>query len=438
MKYYITNKDYNLQERSIEIQHCPHAEMALVKIYPDIEKQQIIGFGGALTESSAFVYSKMSEDNQKKLLELYFSEDGNRYNFGRLHIQSCDFSLGNRAYVDSNDDTLNSFSIKDDFKYQIPFIKSALEKNKEIEFLASPWSPPAFMKTNGQMNQGGKLKEEYYQSWAKIMVKYILAYKEEGIIIKRITVQNEPAAVQTWDSCVYTATEEAIFAVEYLRKELDIAGLNDVKILIWDHNKDLIIERCNESFNIKNADKAIDGIAFHWYSGDHFEALSYVNENFSDKELIFTEGCVEYSRFASTNQIMKAEMYAHDMIGNLKAGMNGFLDWNLILDSDGGPNHVKNFCDAPVMCDIENDIIDIKKSFYYIGHFSRFIKKNAKRILASSYNKNLETVAFLNPDGSKVVIVLNTSDNNIDFELSINKTGCKIISEAHSIITIVI
>lgn len=156
-------------------------------------------------------------------MDLYFGEKGNRYTMGRLHIQSCDFSLGNRAYVQEGDGELKTFSIEEDFQYQIPFIKAALSRQADIQFLASPWSPPAFMKTNGEMNHGGLLREEYYDAWAKLIVRYLLAYREEGIEIGRVTVQNEPAAVQTWDSCIFSGTQEAVFAVRNLRRELDSA-----------------------------------------------------------------------------------------------------------------------------------------------------------------------------------------------------------------------
>lgn len=438
MRYYISNATAKFEGRHAETEVDWNAEMSLIKIYPDIKEQKITGFGGAMTEASAYVFSRMSNEKQKELLELYFGETGNQYNFARLPIQSCDFSLGNRSYVEEGDEELKSFSIAEDFRYQIPLIKKALEKNKEIQFLASPWSPPAFMKTNNDMNHGGKLIEKYYSAWAKLMVKYLLAYRAEGIVISRITVQNEPAAEQEWDSCLYTGEEEGIFAVCHLRKELDKAGLTDVKILIWDHNKDQIIERCEQSFAVEGAKTAIAGIAYHWYSGDHFEALQYVSRKYPDKEIIFTEGCVEYSRFAASDQTENAEMYAHNIIGDLNAGMSGFLDWNLLLDHQGGPNHVYNFCDAPIMCNCDADTIDVKLSYYYIGHFSRFIKPGAVRLLTSSYNKALECAAFENPDGERLAVILNAGEEEQVFSLYMEGKATKMYLEGHSIMTAVI
>ncbi|MBQ6889316.1 MAG: glucosylceramidase [Lachnospiraceae bacterium] len=437
MKCYVTNELQHMKEMQISLEKRDGGEMQLVKVYPSVSYQEILGMGGAFTEASAYTYSQMSEEKQKELISLYFGENGNNYNFCRTHIQSCDFALGNYAYVeDETDRDLESFSIENDRKYLLPLIKAAMNEKEDIKLLASPWSPPAFMKTNGEMNHGGKLKEDYRGMWADMIARYIDEYEKEGVKISRLTIQNEPAATQTWDSCLFSGTEEAEFAANFLRPALDKAGHTDVKISIWDHNKEKMLDRAEESFRVNNADSAIDGIAFHWYTGDHFEALQETGKQFPNKELIFTEGCVEYSRFAGDNQVAHAEMYAHDIIGNFKAGMNGFIDWNLILDEKGGPNHVGNFCDAPIMCKTKEDLIDVKLSYYYIGHFSRFIQPGAKRILASSFSRHLEAVAFVNPDGEKVLVILNTSDEEMKFTITDTVLSGEVSIKGHSIMTL--
>ncbi len=436
MKCYVSNQEVQFQTTQVNLVEGDGGEMQQVCVHPAISYQQIVGMGGALTEAAAYTYMRMSTEKQQQLLDLYFG-GGNDYNFCRLHIQSCDFALGNYAYVeDAQDKELHGFSIERDQKYIIPFVKAALERNKKIQFLASPWSPPAFMKTNGEMNHGGKLKKEYYQMWADIVAKYISTYHEEGIEIQRLTVQNEPAAVQKWDSCIFSGEEEAEFACRYLRPALDNAQHKDVKINVWDHNKEKILERAKESFGVEGAQEAIDGIAFHWYTGEHFDALAEVRRQYPDKELIFTEGCVEYSRIAADNQMQHAQMYAHDIIGNFNAGMNGFIDWNVILDRQGGPNHVGNYCDAPVMCDVDADTINVKLSYYYIGHFSRFIHPGAKRILVSKYSPDIEATAFQNTDGEKVLVLLNRSEKDVEFVLSTDgKNSGKMKIGKHSIMT---
>ena len=436
MKCYISNQEVQFQEMEEKLMEGDGCEMQQVCVHPSISYQQILGMGGALTEAAAYTYARMSAEKQQQLLALFFG-DGNHYNFCRLHIQSCDFALGNYAYVEDAKDTgLDSFSIERDRKYIIPFAKAALEKNSKIQFLASPWSPPAFMKTNGEMNHGGKLKKEYYQMWADMVARYVSAYRDEGITIQQLTVQNEPAAVQTWDSCIFSGVEEAEFACRYLRPALDRAQHSDVKINVWDHNKEKILERAAESFSVEGARDVIDGIAFHWYTGEHFDALAEVHRQYPDKALIFTEGCVEYSRFEAENQIQTAEMYAHDIIGDFNAGMNGFIDWNLILDRQGGPNHVGNYCDAPVMCDVDADTIDVKLSYSYIGHFSRFIRPGARRILVSKYSPDIETTAFQNEDGGKVLVILNRSEKEVEFVVSVEgKRSGKMKIGKHSIMT---
>ena len=436
MKCYISNQEVQFQEMEEKLMEGDGGEMQQVCVHPSISYQQILGMGGALTEAAAYTYARMSAEKQQQLLALFFG-DGNHYNFCRLHIQSCDFALGNYAYVEDAKDTgLDSFSIERDRKYIIPFAKAALEKNSKIQFLASPWSPPAFMKTNGEMNHGGKLKKEYYQMWADMVARYVSAYRDEGITIQQLTVQNEPAAVQTWDSCIFSGVEEAEFACRYLRPALDRAQHSDVKINVWDHNKEKILERAAESFSVEGARDVIDGIAFHWYTGEHFDALAEVHRQYPDKALIFTEGCVEYSRFEAENQIQNAEMYAHDIIGDFNAGMNGFIDWNLILDRQGGPNHVGNYCDAPVMSDVDADTIDVKLSYSYIGHFSRFIRPGARRILVSKYSPDIETTAFQNEDGGKVLVILNRSEKEVEFVVSVEgKRSGKMKIGKHSIMT---
>ncbi len=435
MKIYVTDKNATFKEREEKFERVERAEMNLIKVYPKEKKQKILGIGGALTEAAAYTWSMMSQGKKNQLIDLYFGANGNQYNLCRTHIQSCDFSLGNYAYVKDNDVDLKTFSIDRDRKYLIPFIKEVLEANGEINLLASPWSPPGFMKNNGEMNHGGKLKKEFYDIWAKLIVKYIQAYAKEGIKVGRLTIQNEPMAIQQWDSCLFTGEDEKQFACGYLRKRLDEAGLQSVKLNVWDHNKDMILERTNDIFYDKQAFDSIGGIAFHWYSGDHFEALQEVRNKYPDKELIFTEGCVEYSRFSSDSQIDNAEMYAHEMIGDFKAGINGFIDWNIILDEQGGPNHDKNYCDAPVMCDTNNDTIDIRSSYYYIGHFSRFIRPGARRILVSGFTDKLEYVGFLNPDNEIILIIMNKTDKPQNFNIFCEGKLCRIQLEAHSIMT---
>ncbi|MEC0130817.1 MULTISPECIES: glycoside hydrolase family 30 protein [Paenibacillus] len=413
-------------------------ESELINIYDDLEYQEIEGFGGALTESSAVTISKLSAAKQKEIIDAYFHpEHGIGYTLCRSHIQSCDFSLGNYAYVEEGDAELRSFDISRDHESVIPLIKNAAAAvGEDFRLFSSPWSPPAFMKTNGQMNGGGALKPEYREAWANMFVKYIEAYAAEGIDIWAVSVQNEAKAVQRWDSCLYTAEEEKDFVRDYLGPALEQAGLGHVKVMIWDHNKERVYDRAKVAFEDQVASKYIWGICFHWYSGDHFEALSAVHDRFPDKKLFFSEGCQEGGvHLGSWNT---GERYGHDIIGNLNNWMSSWTDWNIVLDEQGGPNHVGNYCDAPIIGDTKNDEITFESSFYYIGHFSKYIRPGAKRIGFSKYTDKLETTAFRNPDGTIAVIVMNRTEQELPFTLRFHDELAENMIPAHAIQTLLI
>jgi len=438
MKVIITSYENNNKDTIIKeykLFENKDASMQVVNIYPDIEYQTFHGFGGAITEAAGYAFSKLGKDNQQKILENYFGAEGNRYSLIRGHIDSCDFSLNNySAMTDPEDVEMNSFSLIRDEQYILPLMKAAQDmRGEQFDLMLTPWSPPAFMKTNGEKNNGGKLKPEFRTFWAEYICRYIKEYEKEGFNVNRLTVQNEPAAVQTWDSCIFSAEEEKEFLRDYLYPALVKNGLTKVKINIWDHNKEIMYERAKGTID-EVTDKMIGGIAFHWYTGDHFEAIGLTKDAYPDKELIFTEGCVEYSRY-DASQLHNAQMYAHDIIGNLNAGMTGFIDWNIMLDEKGGPNHVNNYCDAPIMCDTRNDTFEEKLSFHYIGHFSKYIMKGAKCIAFTKYTDKLEITAFKNPDDSIVVVMLNRNDVDLPVALRVNGRVAEFIVPQNAILT---
>lgn len=413
-------------------------ENQLINLYEDLEYQEIEGFGGALTEASAVTLAKLNKAKQQEIIDAYFHpEHGIGYTLCRSHIQSCDFSLGNYAYVQDGDAELESFEISRDREFILPLIKRAATAVGEgFRLFSSPWSPPAFMKTNDQMNNGGALKPEYREAWANMFVKYIQAYAAEGIDIWAVSVQNEAKARQIWDSCIYTAEEEKDFVRDYLGPALEEAGLGHVKVMIWDHNKERVYDRAKVAFEDQAASKYIWGICFHWYSGDHFEALSAVHDRFPDKKLFFSEGCQEGGvHLGSWNT---GERYGHDIIGNLNNWMSSWTDWNIVLDEQGGPNHVGNFCDAPIIGDTVNNEVIFESSFYYIGHFSKYIRPGAKRIGHSKYTDKLETTAFRNPDGSIAVIVMNRTEQALPFTLRFQDSLAENVIPAHAIQTLII
>ena len=443
MKRYLTDGSHMFAESSVHLKRTAGIpEMQLVKVYPGITFQQFIGMGAALTEASGYVFAQMSLETQSEFIEQCFGASGNRYSMARLSIQSCDFSLGVRPYMKKRNDDLKGFSIDDDWAYVIPLAKAAQTANTRLQFLASPWSPPAWAKTNHMMKLGGHLRRDSYDAWARMIARTLCEYRKIGIDIGRITVQNEPQAMQPWESCLYSAKQEREFLHGSLKPALRETGLGHVKALIWDHNKEGALDRAAEVMHDPLFAGGVDGVAFHWYSGDHFEALRVVRDFIGpDRELIFTEGCDSYSAGDPERELPHAEHYAHEIIGDLEAGANAILDWNILLDAQGGPNHVGNFCDAPIMYDCESGRLSVRLPFHYLGHFSRFIQPGAVRMLTTRYTTNLETTAFANPDGTHVLVVLNRNWWDISFDLTWNDSAlgsriATIEAPAHSIQTV--
>jgi glucosylceramidase len=399
--------------------------------------QTIVGIGGAFTDASAETFYKLPRKNQEEIITAYFDIDkGIGYSLGRTHINSCDFSSESYSYVQTADTTLSAFSIAHDQKFRIPFIKEALQKSgNKMKLFASPWSPPAWMKSNNNMLHGGKLKSEYYGTWARYYIKFLEAYRKEGINFWGLTVQNEPLATQTWESCIYSAEEERDFVRNHLGPVLQGSEFSDLKLMVWDHNRDIILHRAKVIFDDPEAAKYIWGAAFHWYMGDHYENIQRMHEAYPDKELVFSEGCGSPFNWENVNDWHWGEKYAEAMIHDFNNWTVAWTDWNILLDETGGPNHVQNFCLAPIIGDTRDGSVHYMNSYYYIGHFSKFIRPGAKRISCSSTSDDLETTAFINTNNQIVTVVLNKTDDSRDFTLCIDGKGAKINLPAHSIVT---
>lgn len=422
----------------------PFETQICVFVDPGKTFQTYFGTGAALTDASAETFYKLPPAQQQELLQAYFDkEKGIGYTVARTNINSCDFSSDMYTYVQDGDKELKSFTIDHDRKYKLPFIKAAMKAaGGQLNLFASPWSPPAWMKDNNDMLQGGKLKPEYYDSWALYYTRFIKEYEKEGVPVWGISVQNEPMAKQRWESCIYTAEEERDFLKKHLGPTMEKEGLKDKKIIVWDHNRDLIYQRAQTYFNDPEAAKYIWGIGFHWYedwSGGTpmYENLRRVYESFPDKNIFFTEGCAESFNASRYNAWALGEEYGRSMINDFNNGMVGFTDWNILLDETGGPNHVQNFCFAPVHGDTKTGKLIYTNAYYYIGHFSKFIQPGAKRIAATASRSQLLTTAFRNPDGKTVVIVMNQGNAATDYFVWINGKAAAVKALPHSISTLI-
>ncbi|MFP9113892.1 glycoside hydrolase family 30 protein [Flavobacterium sp. RHBU_3] len=414
-----------------------------VFVTPDKAFQSIMGVGGAITDASAEVFAKLPVEKQQEFLTAYYDANkGIGYSIIRTNIHSCDFSSGSYTYITEGDKELKSFSVEHDKKYRIPLIKQAMKTaTNKVTLFASPWSPPAFMKDNKTMLKGGKLLPEYYQAWANYYVKFINAYEKEGIPVWGVSLQNEPMATQTWESCIYTAEDERDFLKNYLGPTINKA-FKDKKIIVWDHNRDLMTQRADVIFSDPEAAKYAWGMGFHWYetwtkAEPLFNNVARVHEAYPDKNLMFTEGCTEVFNPAKYQSWPNAERYGEQMINDFNNGTTGWTDWNILLDEQGGPNHVGNFCFAPVHYDTKKDDLIFTPAYYYIGHFSKFVQPGAKRISAATSRSVLQSTSFKNPNGSIATVVLNKTDKPIDYNLIIGSQRAVFTIPAHGIQTLV-
>ncbi|MFC7373413.1 glycoside hydrolase family 30 beta sandwich domain-containing protein [Fictibacillus iocasae] len=421
-----------------EATHVEKVEGQTLELFPDQTFQRFMGFGGAFTEAAAYTLSKIPAADRLRVIESYFhKEHGLGYNLGRTHIHSCDFALGNYTYVEDGDTELATFSIEREKEHVLPFIKDAVAaRGEELTILSSPWSPPAWMKTNNEMNNGGKLKPEYNDVWARYYAKYVKAMENEGVPIWGITVQNEPDATQVWDSCIYSGEEERDFVKKHLGPIMEQEGLGDKKIIIWDHNRDIAYERASTVLSDPDAARYVWGTGIHWYVSEEFENLTKIHEAFPDKHLIFTEGCIEGG--VQLGAWHTGERYARNMIGDMNNYLEGWIDWNLVLNEQGGPNHVGNYCDAPIIVDTKTGEIHYNSSYYYIGHFSKYIKPGAVRIASGLTSDGLQTVSFQNEDGSIAAVVMNAGDTAEELSVVLGGQAVKAVLPEHSITTFLI
>ena len=413
-------------------------------VNPTQSFQNFMGIGGAITDASAEVFARLSPEKQEELLTAYYdTKNGIGYSLLRTSIHSSDFASESYTYIEEGDQELKTFSIDHDKTYRIPMIKRAIHTaGGKLLLYASPWSPPSFMKSNGTMLKGGTLLPEFYQAWANYYAKFVKAYEKEGMPIWGITIQNEPMATQKWESCLFTADAERNFLKNYLGPTMEKQGLGTKKIVVWDHNRDLMNQRANAIFDDPEASKYAWGMGFHWYetwAGGQpmFDNVRKVYEAYPSKNLLFTEGCVE--RFDSKKYQFwgNAERYGSAMINDFNNGTVGWTDWNILLDEKGGPNHKDNFCFAPIHADMNTGELIYTPSYYYIGHFSKFIRPDAKRISTASSRSNLLSTTFKNPDDSLVTVVMNSSEEAIKYNLIVDKEKTIVEIPAHAIQTLV-
>lgn len=416
-----------------------------IRLFPKVRYQTFYGFGTCMSDGNAAAAMGLDENMREEAVRLLFSTDrGNGYVFCRVPMGSNDFSTCDYVCVKEGDADLKTFNIREDKRNIIPVLTLAQHFSPSLRLMVSPWSPPVFMKTNANRLQGGKLRPEYYDAWAEYFAKFISAYSSEGLITEFVTIQNEPQAVQTWESCIWTGREEGEFATAFLRRHLDNSGLDSVKILFWDHNRDLVILRAEATLGVPGAREALDGIAHHWYAGDNFAQLRGFHQLYPEMLIVESEFCSGPNKGRTSMPYGvwdDLELYAHEVIGNLNNYTNVIFDFNSFLDTKAGPFHNRNIGGIPsIVVDAKNKRITPQPHYYAMGHFSRYIRPGARIILSScsSENSDIEMTAAENEDGSIVCVILNSSDNNRSARLFLpEKTVTdNLMLPAHSLTTV--
>ncbi len=440
--------------------------LSSIVIKPEEKFQTILGFGGSFTESSAYLLNGLSEDKRNEVLQAYFGDDGARYSLTRTHMNSCDFSLTQYSYAPEEDLSLDSFSIHEDLDDIVPMIKDAMDVSSDgFKLISSPWTAPPWMKDNNSY-VGGKLLPKYYDTWALFFSKYLDAYSSEGIDIWGFTVENEPHGNgNNWESMLYSPKEMTDFVREHLGPRLEQDGYGDKIILGYDQNRAGLQEWVDEMYKDEASSKYFDGVAIHWYEST-FEvfpdALQYAHNKAPNKYIIETEGCVDsevpkwkgdkwyWSKEATDwgwdwareeekylhPKYAPANRYARDIIGCLNNWVEGWIDWNMVLDKQGGPNWFKNWCAAPVLVDTETDEVYYTPLYYVMAHFSKYIRPGATRIGIETSDDELQASAAQNTDGQIVVVVFNEGLTAKSFRLEINGVSTEILIEAQAIQTI--
>ena len=440
-----------------------------LQINPEQKFQKITGFGGSFTESSAYLLNKLGKENRQKVLEAYFGETGAKYSLTRTHMNSCDFSLSNYSYAPVEDDKeLVNFSIEADKDDIIPMIKEAMSISKDgFKILSSPWTAPPWMKDNKAW-VGGKLLPEYYDTWALFFSKYHDAYKAEGIDIWGFTVENEPLGNgNNWESMHFTPREMSDFVENYLGPKLEADGKGHLKILGYDQNREHLPEWVDEMYRNEAGRKYFDGTAIHWYASTFMifeDELQYAYSKAPDKHIIQSEACVDaevpkwhddawyWSKEATDwgwdwapeedkhrhPKYVPVYRYARDIIGCLNNFVDGWIDWNMVLDRQGGPNWFNNWCLAPVIADPENDEVYFTPMYYALSHFSRYIRPGAERIGFELSDNSVLTTAAQNPDGSIAIVLLNPTLVSKTLSINLGSKQASVTINKEAIQTILI
>ena len=386
------------------------SENNVVNVYPEVSYQAFEGFGGAITESAAWVYAQMDAAQRRELMDTFFGQGGMGYRFVRIPIDSCDFSLGQyEGWLPGNKADVSHLE-----ECILPMLADAERvAGHKLDVVVSPWSPPAHMKDTGVREGGGRLLPACREAYAEYLCNYICELRARGVLVRRMTLQNEQHAVQTWDSCLYTAREEAEFLRDFLHPAMERHGIADVEVFLWDHNKERLFERMRDTID-GSTDGLIAGAAFHWYSGDHFEALDLCRQMYPGKRLMVSESCIEFSKFDRGDETGAALSLLHEAMGDLNHGASAFIDWNLLLDEQGGPNYVGNWCLAQFLYDTGARRLLRQPLQSYMERLAQVVVPGAVRLATTRFSDAVDATAWRHPNGTVALALLERTGRSQD------------------------
>ncbi len=381
----------------------------LITVRTDIELAIWQGMGGAITEAAAYNFAKLNPQRQKALIDAYYSKNGLNYHWGRISIGSNDFCV--EPYEYTKKANLSDFSIEHDRRWLLPMLKQILEK-KKLVLVASPWSPPSCLKTTHMTRFGGTLKPWRYGRYAKYIRKWINAYAEEGITVRYITPQNEPHAIQKWESCIFSYRGQRRLAYKYLAKEL---GDMDLQILLWDHNKkkfDRVAERLlNGRYVTKyGRNEKIAGLCYHWYNGTYPDKMWAVHEKYPNIILLSSEMCCGFSDYNAKNWANSANPYYFEIFSDINCGASAWIDWNMLLSWKGGPSYCNNNVACPVIMNEKGDDFILTPIYEALKRFEELFPTGSQVVRCDNPSREVAAVARKVASGYEIVVA-NTSDD---------------------------
>jgi glucosylceramidase len=369
--------------------------------------QSVLGFGGAFTDASCYLLSRMDAEQRRKLLNEFFGQDGLGLSMGRTCMGASDYSRTAYSYDDATapDPELKHFSIAHDRSYILPVLREALSVQPELFLFSTPWSPPGWMKAGGSL-LGGSMRKQYFAAYAQYFVKFLEGYKAEGVPIRAVTTQNEVDTDQDgrMPAALWGQEYEMGFIKGFLGPALRSANL-DTKIWLLDHNYDLW-GRALDMLSDPEVFKYVDGVAWHGYVGEP-DAMTRVHNSFPTKNAYWTEGGPDYTApDYATDWAKWAGTYAQI----LKNWARCIVAWNLVLDEKGRPNIGPFNCGGMVTLDSKTQKLSRSGQYWAFAHYAKMVRRGAQVIATSSDDAGVEHVAFANPDSGNVLVLTNAGD----------------------------